>query len=152
MQLAFAIVWDGFLVFWYVQAARSGNAVGLLFPILHAAAGFYLTYGAIAGLFNRTVIAASKDKLSIRHGPIPWPGNRDIPTADLKQLFCEEVITRGKNGPSATYHLAAMLDDGKKIRLIKSLPEPDQALYLEQALESRLGIVDVEMEGEYLRR
>jgi hypothetical protein len=96
---------------------------------------------------NSTRIAVEGGILTVRHGPLPWPGNRSLPVADLQQLFCEEVV--GSKG-SRSYRLNAVLKTGKKLRLVTALKEPDQALYLEQLLETRLGIVDVAVAGEYV--
>ena len=39
--------------------------------------------------------------------------------------------------------------DGSTIELLKELPSPDQALFLEQRIEERLGIEDAPVGGEY---
>ncbi len=144
----FCLVWDSFLFSWYGMALRAeGPIVWLvvLFPLLHVAAGVGLTYSTLAGFFNRTVLRVTDAELDIRHGPLPWPGNRRVAAGDLKQLFCEERV--GNKG-SKSYHLSALRGDGSKLRLL-TLPAPDQALFIEQRVEERLGIADVEVGGEY---
>ena len=152
--LFFCILWDSILVFWYTMAV-GGDAPGpfrlfaCIFPILHVAVGVGLTYFTIAGFLNRTVIEAADGMLTIRHGPVPWPGNHNIPTDDVDQLYCEEHISRTKNGTSTTYRLHAVLKDGRKLKLLDSLEQPDQALFVEQQLENHLRIPNREIAGEY---
>jgi hypothetical protein len=149
-MILFAIVWDGFLVHWYADAfsMESRSFMALLFPLLHVVAGITITYTAIAGLLNSTVIAVKGEELSITHGPLPWRGNMSIAVNELEQLFCEEKVHRGKNGTTRTYDVSAVLRGGRSVRLLKGLTEVQQALYLEQAIEENLGIIDVDVPGE----
>jgi hypothetical protein len=145
----FCVLWDSFIVFWYAMAFHGGgggNPISLLFPIVHVGAGVALTYTALCGFVNRTRISVENGMLTVRHGPLPWPGNRTIATSDVRQLFCAERV--GNKG-SRSYSLNAMLATGPAVPLLKNLNEPDQALYIEQILEKRLGIVDVPVAGEY---
>jgi hypothetical protein len=154
--LLFCVAWDGFLVVWYgallsgSPGVRSGGSMlmAYLFPLLHVSVGVFLTYTVIAGLFNTTEIGLRGDAFFVRHGPIPWRGNRTLGASTIKQLFCQEKISRSKNGETRTYQLSAILDDDGRLALVGDLPELEQALFLEQALEERLGIVDVEVVGE----
>lgn len=150
----FCVIWDGFLIVWYGLAIGSGAAgdevpiVAVLFPLGHVAAGIFITYITVAGFLNRTRVQVSRDQLVIRHGPLPWPGNKELAGRQLTQLFGEEVIRRGKNGVTVTYDLVAVNRESRKVKLLTGLTERDQVLYLEQALERRLGIEDAPVDGE----
>lgn len=155
--LFFCVVWDGFLVSWYTglttagAQSKAGGGPGLifyLFPLLHVSVGVGLTYSVVAGFFNTTQIGIRGDDFFVHHGPIPWRGNRTLPARSVTQLFCQEKITKGENGVSRTYSLTALVDGGERLPLVSGLTEIEQALFLEQALEERLGIVDVEVAGE----
>ena len=130
----FVVFWDSFLVFWYFMAV--GNIAALLFPLIHVSVGILLTYMAITGLFNTTRIQITVNKLSIKHGPLPWPGNQIIDAGQIEQLFCMKFAVH------------ARLKNGKTIILIGSLSEYEQARYLEQKLEEVLKIIDVVVPGE----
>jgi hypothetical protein len=105
---------------------------------------------ALCGLVNRTRIVVTSGILTIRHGPLPGLGSRTIPTAELHQLYCEEIEYTDSDGhTSRTYRLNAVLKSGSKVDLL-DLPEADQAHYLEQLIEGRLGIVDAAVDGEYI--
>jgi hypothetical protein len=150
--LFFSIVWDGFLAFWYSMAFTSHAPSAMtLFPIIHVAVGAGVTYLALANLFNHTVVEATRQGLTIRHGPLPWAGNRHMERAELKQLFSSSRVIQGKNSSTTVYELNALTSDGRRVKLLGSLDDPGQALYLEQSLEKRLGIQDVPVVGELSR-
>jgi len=145
----FCLIWDGFLVFWYSLAfTENAPLIMLVFPLLHVAIGIYLTYYVIAGIYNRTVVTVGQGRLSIQHGPIPWPGSRILQASELTQLYTEERVTRGKRGPRVSYDLSAVSRDNKKIRLLTGLDTPDSVRFLERQIEDRLGIRDRRVEGE----
>ena len=156
MLIFFCVVWDGFLVFWYFLISSTGDSgafklVFMLFPMLHVAVGVGLTYYTICGLVNRTVIRVSGGELTVRHGPLPWPGNHNVFADDLKQLYCTEHIHRRNNSTSTSYRVNALLAGGKKLKLLSGLTEADQALFIEQRLEEHLRIVDRRVTGEINR-
>ncbi|MGC4122270.1 MAG: hypothetical protein QM765_48345 [Myxococcales bacterium] len=145
----FCLFWDGFLVVWYQSAFTDREWVAILFPVLHVAVGVSMTWTAIAQLFNRTRIVASRGSLRIQHSPLPWPGNRVLKLSDIDQLFCDETVHKGDDSTTYTYNLRAMLHGtSKRLKLIGSLDRPDQALFLEQQLERFLGIEDRPVHGE----
>ena len=144
----FCLFWDSFLVFWYAMAFRDPDPMALLLPLIHLAVGVGLTYFTIAGYVNSTTVHLDRGHLSVRHGPLPWPGQVDVGTKDLRQLFCEERVTRGKNGPNYSYRLHAVLADGTRRKLLSGLDTPEVPRYLEQQLEARLQITDRPVRGE----
>lgn len=149
----FCIAWDSFLVVWYGIALKAdAPLIAIIFPIAHVAAGVGLTYYTLTGLVNRTAIEVSRNHLSIRHGPLPWFGNHELPGRQLTQLFGEEVSSTNKGTTTYSYNLCALDREGKKIKLISSLPDKDQVLYLEQSLERRMGIEDAPVDGEIALR
>lgn len=149
--LAFAIAWDSFLLFWFGAALSMDGAPWILvvFPIAHVAAGIFITYLAITGLVNRTQVSISDGVLRVRHGPLPWPGNRDLPVASLDQIYCKELVTHTqKGGTRRTIELHALTQDGRRVRLLRRLEELDQGLFIEQEFETHLGIRDYPIDGE----
>jgi hypothetical protein len=145
----FCIVWDGFLISWYSNLTSTPNSfsqIFALFPLVHVAVGVGLTYSTIAGFFNRTTLTLDERTLSVRHGPLPWKGNHTLAREDIQQLYCEHRVRHGKNGPSHTYYLSAMLIDGRSVRL--GSMAIDQARYIEDLFEERLGIADMQVPGE----
>jgi hypothetical protein len=148
-MILFCAVWDGFLVFWYRMALAhpSPGSVMLWFPVVHVVAGLGITYSTLAGLVNRTTVRASNNELTIRHGPLPWFGERTIPASEIAQIYREQIMSTSRNGTSTTYRLSAVLHDDRKRKLL-TCDSADVALYLEQEVERYLGIADRRVAGE----
>jgi hypothetical protein len=148
--LIFSVAWDGFLVAWYLGAFSRGNPslIEVLFPIGHVAAGLAILYIAIAFLANSTTVAIASGQISVRHAPVPWPGNRTLHTTEVRQLFCCE--RRGRKG-SRSYDVMARLTSDREVSLLAGLSTEREARFLEQRIEERLGLPDTPVAGE-LRR
>ncbi len=151
----FCTLWDGFLIIWYSAAIAAflknpgSAAIMCLFPLIHVAVGVGLTYSTIAGFLNKTFIDVNDYELSISHAPVPWTGAQKITSAQLEQLYCQEHISRGKNGITRTYSVNAILKgDNRKVTLLSGLSEPEQALFIEQEVETHLNITDRHVPGE----
>jgi hypothetical protein len=142
-----SVVFDGTLV---VQLLLLSGPPLVFFGLVHAVVSFGLSWAALCGLFNRTRIEVEPGFLRVRHGPLPWPGNREVPVSRIRQLYCTEVDESDSDGTSFSYSLLATPGPGagKPLVLIKRLPKPEQALFLEQAVEQLLGIADRPVEGE----
>jgi hypothetical protein len=147
----FCLFWDGFLVAWYFIALHTGNLLFVLFPLIHVAVGIVLTYATVAGYVNRTTLRIDGSRLAVRHHPLPWPGNTELAAADVRQLFCEERISRSRNGPSYTYNLVALLADGSRKKVVAGLDSPSVPLFLEQHAEAWMRIGDQAVAGELPR-
>jgi hypothetical protein len=145
----FCVMWNGILLFFYgIIFAADGPLVAKLFPLLHVAAGVFITYMTVAGFVNRTTFRIERDHLTVRHGPVPWRGNRDVSTDVLEQLFCTEQVSRSRNGTSIRYGVDAVLKDGRHLKLATGLEAREQALFIEQAIEKHLGIADRRVRSE----
>jgi hypothetical protein len=120
-----------------------------LFPLLHVAAGVGITYTALAGWLNRTRISVDQGKVSVRHGPLPWLGNKDIEGSMLKQLYSKEKISRGRNSSSTSYEVHAIMSNGRNVKLVSGLESSEQALYIEQEIERYFRIEDAPVRGQF---
>jgi hypothetical protein len=107
-------------------------------------------WAALALLFNTTRIRVVDRRLMVRHGPIWWPGKRDLDTSTLDQLYCEEYVAYTQNNvPQYRFQVQAICKDGSKLKLVRGMEDPGQALYLERLLEKHLGITDRAVRGEF---
>ncbi len=156
--LFFAIAWDSFLVGWYSMFAGGGGPPGVfgivffVFPIAHVAVGVGLTYFVLAGFFNSTVIRVAEGVLSVRHGPLPWRGNLDLPIDGIEQIYCQNKLRTsrdddGRTTTSMQYEVHAVVE-GQKRKLLGGLHEADHALFVEQRLERFLNLEDRPVVGE----
>ena len=145
----FCVLWFGFLAFWYTLAfAANAPLLFFLFPLIHVAAGVAIAYTTLAGFVNHTVVAVGNGRLSVRHGPLPWRGNRTLPTAALQQLYCDDVLVRTRNGSRRTFRLHAVLRDGSKLQILSGIDDADVPLFVERQVEDWLGIEDQRVAGE----
>jgi hypothetical protein len=157
IMVPFCILWDGFLIVWF--SASFGVIFGqpdawmaglfmLLFSVLHVAVGVAITYATLCGFVNRTVLRVSAGELTVWHGPLPFPGNRQILTADIKQLYCTETVHRGKRSCRTSYNVLVVTKDNDKITLVSNLDELEQGLFIEQQVEQHLRIRDQRVPGQ----
>ncbi len=147
----FCVFWDGFLCFWYsilLVNPSEPAVIMMLFPLLHVAAGIFLTYTLLANLFNHTTIQVDLERFIVQHDPVPWPGEIKIPVRNLKQLYCKEKVSHGRRTTSVTYTLAAVLSDGTEKNLLSGLESPAVAGFIEQSVEKWLNIADQRVTGE----
>lgn len=147
----FCLFWDGFMVFWFYTAISQGQWMMAVFGIIHGLVGLGLTYYVIGGYINKTYITVSYGALNICHKPLPFPGNKVIPTRDLKQLYSKQRISHTRNGTSVYYEVYVLTHTGKKEKLLSGLRVSEEALFIEQEIEKYLGIRDEAVPGEIPR-
>lgn len=145
--LVFTVIWDGFLLFWYGAAFATGAPLAMiLFPLLHVAAGVGMTWFTLASFVNTTTLVAGPNGITVRHGPVPWPGSRDIPRGQASQLYCR--MHRGSKG-GRTYDLWIATADGRRSKLLGFGAEREHCLWFEQEIEASLGIRDRPEEDDF---
>lgn len=101
----------------------------------------YLINASLAYCLNETVIKIEDDKLSTKHGPIPLYRNRELNLENIEGLYIKEKEHAGDDNEKPTYSYLIMLIDknGKHIKLVNSVSEREQTIYIAQELERRLG-------------
>jgi len=147
----FAVIWNIFLLVWYSDAFSGGfPLIFFLFPILHLAAGVFITHKALSMFFNHTQITVSQGQLSIEHSPIPaFKGNKYYPTDEIDQFYIKQKT--GNEGKKH-YEFHCKMIDGKDIMLIGNTGMGVERMKeLESQLERYIGITDHPVEGEYGR-
>lgn len=157
-MLLFVIPWDAFLCFWYSIFFSAGGAIDrppwifFVFPLGHLAIGIGLTYTVLTGFFNRTVIELTHDELSVWFEPLPWWGEKTYSTKDIKQIFCKEKITTGKNDSTTVqYDLYVVTANLTQQLLLRDIESPEIALFFEQQLEQWMKIADQPVAGEMMK-
>lgn len=168
--LFFCIAWDAFLFVWYAMALGGFGKFGgegppdlfrwlfLVFPLGHVAVGVGLTYVCVATFLNRSTLTVQDGFLSLRHGPMFWPGQFVLPVDDIEQFYVKPVLGRVRyhevgfhsgvttvNGPG---QLMAVLKSGGERRLWGNEMDPGIVRYLETRLEEFLGIENRPVAGE----
>lgn len=156
--LIFSVFWNSVVSVFVVgflsgsMKTEEGSGPGWfmgLFLVPFVLVGIGTGWAALALLLNRTTIRVEGRRLKVTNAPIPWPGNRDLDTASLDQLYCEEYVAYTQNDvPQYRLAVHAICKDGAKLKLARGMEDAGQALYLEQLLEKHLGIVDRPVRGE----
>ena len=144
----FSLFWNGFMIVWMSIALASGEWTMAAFGTLHAAVGLGLLYFTLALFRNQTDIRVNALNLSVKHHPMPWPGNVTLDVTTVAQLYCKKVVHRGKNGVTTTYELHAIDRQNRQTKLLSGLPEYEQAHYIETEIEKIIGIKNTPVAGE----
>jgi hypothetical protein len=143
LMTPFALLWDGFLVKWYLSIGPSANPIMWVFPLPHVIVGVVYTYYVLAGWFNRTHIIVGPGSLIVRHAPIPWLGNKILQASRVRQVYVKERTTRSRRGAgSVSYEVRAVTQDWEETKLVGGIESPDQALYIEEEIEKHLALED----------
>jgi phage FluMu protein Com len=146
--LFFCGAWDSFLVFWYSNVPSEAPWIFSVFPVAHVAVGVGMTYYVLCGFLNKTELRLSRGSLSVRHGPLPWRGNKELSVQGLSQVFCQQGFHSAGREGQALYSVHALKDDGSRVELLSGLPSLEHAQYIEQQVEGFLGIQDSAVPGE----
>lgn len=151
-MIPFTLFWNAFMAVWYGIAFTTGMWPMAVFGLLHLGVGVAMVYGTVCMFVNSTTLQVEGTALQVNAGPIPAPWmDVQVDRARIEQLFVKKKVSHGKNGSSTSYEVHALLDDRTHQKLVTGLNEADQALFLEQRLESFLGITDAPVEGELER-
>ncbi len=148
-MLGFTLFWDGFMVVWYAIAITQRQWMMAIFGTFHGLIGLGLLYGCLLGLVQRTRVKVEGGELVVEHYPLPYQASTSWPAGRLEQLYVKRAEV--SNDSAATYELHAILSDRSHVKILDGLQESAQALFLEQRIESLLGITDRPVRGELER-
>lgn len=148
----FCVIWFALLAGVYGIAIANRNPYLLVLPIVHVVLGALMAYGTLGGFLNTTTIRIDGSRLSVRHRPLPWPGNAEYSIAQVQQLFCQQMITRRRSGIYQSYSLHALMYDGTRRTIIDGADTPDLPLFLEQHAEAWMKIPDARVPGEMVQQ
>ena len=145
--LIFGIITTGLVTKFSVVWLNIAIAILISLLVLSILAGIYF---AQATRRNHSTILVANRMLIIKHSPLPWFGNKIIDVENLSQLYAKKNTKTILSALEETsfYDLHAKLNDGRDITLISGLASAEVARFLEQQIESYLGIVDQPIVGE----
>ena len=136
--ILFAVVWDSFLVFWYLKALKSHPPLAaVLFPLGHVAVGIGLTYLIVATLLNKTDIECNALGVRVNTYPIPWSGNCAVRVDEVKGIVVRE---RSGNQNSVNYAVMYIDPSRKEKKLVRGLTALEQATFVAQTIKNTLGL------------
>ena len=115
----------------------SGGLNGL--EIILIIIGPILVYFSLAHRINSTRFTVGMGKIALRRGPLPWFGNRVLPSAGVVKLSLREERHRSFRSTWSLYKVVASLRNGKET-VLDTCEMEEQAGFLHQELERRLSI------------
>jgi hypothetical protein len=139
---AVVLAWNAFVALWYWNALRTGGPfmwLAILITIPHGAIGVYLVYAMVAALLNRTVVKVTSECVTVRNGPVPWWGNRELPTDEVERLYCDQDPGSARRGGRYAYRVNALTKAASKVDLVTNLDRA-QAWFIYQELERWLNV------------
>lgn len=159
-KAVFAVIWLAFVgwmtwawqthsgarPFWPLDSDHFGLAT--LIQAMLLGFGVVYAYRTAADWLNRTLVTVSREKLSIRHGPLPLRGNMIIAVSGIQHLQLKQSIWARRAGrgrpPVHTHEVHAVLSDGRSKKLVGGFDTPVQALQFKQAIENYLALKPVQ--------
>lgn len=147
VALVFALLWNGITTFAFI----SGAALEVLTALLGV--GIPMTYIAVALVINHTTITVDRNALTLRHGPLPWWGQRKIPSRDIFRLYCRRMTVNDDDenifdNSKESFLVDVATRDGKRRAILSSLPTWAQAAYIYQRIMQHLRIEEGRVEAE----
>jgi hypothetical protein len=108
-----------------------------------------MLYCFLLWLLNKKVVEVSHDALLVGcEGPIPClTFDQVIDSTEIRQVYVIERISGGRY-QSRYYDVHVLTKDGGREKIV-TVPNGNQALYLEQEIERFLGIEDQVVRGEW---
>lgn len=132
--------------------ARAPVPVGRwIFSLAFVVAGLFIVRGPLRKLVSRVRIRASRAGLTVEEVPFGARERTFLAAEEVAQLHVPSMAERQTDDGFAIPMFASVLAqrrDGQQIHLLGGLETVEQARFIEQQLESALGIEDRPVEGE----
>ncbi len=110
--------------------------------------GVWMLYTCLATLVNSTVLRVEYGMVRIYQTPLPRLGT-SYRKDEIEQLYCRGFQSGHVAGrPIFNYNVMVLLKNGRRRPLITFLENVEEAAYIEQKIESHLGIEDRVVSGE----
>lgn len=107
-------------------------------------------YHVLLGFINKTRLQVNRTRVRVSHGPLPCLLPKAMQTSDFAQLYVKQDVhqSRSSNNTDVSFRVQVISKQGKILTLVKGIQSSEDALYIEQEIESYLGIKDLSVKGE----
>jgi hypothetical protein len=139
-----AMLWPCYRVL--SQDAFGPREMLAFFPFLGAATGFL--YVGAAKMLNRTELVFSPTSVRVRHEPLLWPGNLQLPLQRVKGYRVKNDLKPRDIRHRVTVGLLADMDDGKQVPLLRAIADMKAARRLHHEAQSHLEETRRRLAGE----
>lgn len=115
------LAWDALIIYNLITVVLSAGQRPVTVCTLTAGVlGLGMTYVALVGTFNRTIIRVNAEELSVKQKPFPFLRSHTIPLAILAHLKYEKILRKQVRGKVILHDLSAVLKDGQRLFVIDS--------------------------------
>ena len=140
---------------WISLIAEDMISIGWLFILLFTAIGLGLTYWSLGRVINRSEIRLQNGSLSVRHKPLPWRYQADLPTDSILAVNQESYYTRSHSGHTTGgigISIQSSIRNERLVAIVRTKKGTDKAIilipkmelaaarFLEQEIETGLGL------------
>jgi hypothetical protein len=144
-QLFFMV---GMLVFWLVffadhyQAMFTKLSQGESFNVPLLLTTLIFAGAIVMRAVNKSYVFVTPDKLIVRHRPIPWFGNHEVPLEAIEQLYTYKRVRHGNKGQrTITYEVYVKSKTHETdIKIVTGLLKEEHGKFIERKIENWLGI------------
>lgn len=106
-----------------------------------------LSYFTLAMFTNTTRITATRERLGVRHGPLPWPGRRELASAEVVRVYTRRRASDPEDPARFDHDLWVDLRDERAVRLLRGAFDAQTTSFLEQELARTLRLPRGAAEG-----
>ena len=148
--IIFTLFWNGIVFGGFGGIFAEDNSGPGLFMLPHTLIGLYMIFYCLLSLVNKTKIKVDLHRIQVRHGPIPWFGNKRFDRDEILQFYSKQSAKKSNKGKiTINNELHVILRKGTQVRLLGGLPSSEYPIFIEDALESFWGIEDTSVKGEF---
>lgn len=145
----FSVFWN--FVTWTVVLKAHDVPLWIFFS--HVPVGVITAYLTLCYAFNSRKLIATRDRIQVSNGPLPWPGNKNVPFTNIRGFSTRKYIAYWQNKvPVHQYKVIAVHPNLHSTDIFRGLFTREEALKVEQLLEKHFRIQDDTQHDEEHRR
>ncbi len=141
---------SGFCVVWLAVCTTifsgfretAGGGIFSLFALIFFGAGAVMGYTGLAMVLNTSTVRVEGQSVTIRHGPLPLRFGAELACPEIEQVYCCRKLTHHENSTRESFQVIALMRSGASRKLLADLDQAEQAIFVEQQIETFLGIRD----------
>ena len=150
--LVFALLWNVPVLFTIVAANVANDFSMMECFSLFIFVGLFLIYTVVTAAVNRSRIRIEERGIDVIHRPLQTPTNRDtwIDRRSIEQVYCQQRVAYTSNDkPTHVYDVHYIAKGAGDKVLVRGLETHEEALFIEQKIESLYQIANSEVDENH---
>lgn len=136
LLLFFCLLWDGFLISWFIIVLSNDTPLmAKLSPLFHVAIGICLTYITVTMFVNTIIITMDTNHLNIIDYPLPLGNTKKLDLGKVDNFYPHDNTSMVRR--ITTYEVYAKLNSGSKIKVIGGLYSTQESKYIATKLNNK---------------